>query len=483
MKNILFTLISLLTFTASAQTSLYVCKDGSYTSLTNTAEILFDGENISIKDNTYNVKDIDSILFNRPSERLLEINFADFIAKGHTIERIFIKSNDGSTICTNNTMKDNKAASSNASDVGITSLPEGQSKQTYHLGNTEYKNGFTITMQYDNGKLLSACFTEAMPRTTFHRTLNITEENATLRNNWMATIPSKVYAHMLTIPGAHDAATKNCVAQSRCQSISISELLASGIRALDLRPRYTASKESDIQLDNLEIYHGITATGVLFKDAMADIVSFLDANPTEMVYINLLKEKASGTDYSSTWRTSIRTCLQKYGSHVVQKLTATLTLGDCRGKMLVVSHNPYGEESNNYGTVYGALTASWGDDATFTTDLNYTNSTKITTAAVTDQYNTTKTADKQAVMSSNLTAASNSTAGWYLSFMNVAYKLFGSNPEAYAKTHNAWLSSKIQEGKTWNSRLGIVFFDFCASDSYTPSLVQDILQQNYRYIY
>lgn len=296
---------------------------------------------------------------------------------------------------------------------------------------------------------------------------------------WMASLPNATPLRRLTIPGAHDAATKACSDVGKCQSLTISELLNSGVRALDLRPRYTANRESDIALNNLEIYHGYLATGVLFKDAIADIVAFLRENTTETVVINLLKESSGGTDYSSTWRTAIRTCLQNNSQYVLTQLTASTALTSCRGKMVVISHNPYGSEGVYNDIVYGALTSSWGDDASFTTDLLYTWGTRNATAHVTDNYNATSSSTKQSYVRSNLDAASSSDDDYYISFMNVAWSLFGSTPKTYAKTHNAWLSGLLRDN-TWSGRLGIVFCDFCADNDATPDLMEQLILQNHR---
>lgn len=296
---------------------------------------------------------------------------------------------------------------------------------------------------------------------------------------WMSTIPNTTTLRALTIPGAHDAATKNCGSASQCQSLSITELLNAGVRALDIRPRYTGDSSSDITLNNLEIYHGISATGVLFKDAIDDIDNFLAENPTETVVINLQKENSGGTDYSPTWRSSVRTCLNSHSSRVLQQLSSTTTLNSCRGKMVVISHNPYGSEDVYNDIVYGALTESWGDNASFTTNLLYTYSFVVSSAHVTDNYNATNNTDKQNYLRANFDAASSSTSDYYISFMNVAWSLFGKNPKQYAKTHNSWLNGQLN-ADTWTGRLGIIYQDFCGDSDCTPELVTNIILHNHR---
>lgn len=298
---------------------------------------------------------------------------------------------------------------------------------------------------------------------------------------WMSTIPNTTSLRALTIPGAHDAATKNCGSASQCQSLSITELLNAGVRALDIRPRYTGDSSSDITLNNLEIYHGISATGVLFKDAIDDIDNFLAANPTETVFINLQKENSGGTDYSSTWRSSVRTCLNNHKSRVLQQLSSSTTLSSCRGKMVVISHNPYGNEGVYNDIVYGALTENWGDDESFTTNLLYTYGNIVCAAHVTDNYNATNSSTKQNYMKANLDAASASSGDFYISFMNVAWKWSSplTYPLDYAKNHNSWLNGQL-DAATWPGRLGIIYFDFCGDSRCTPGLTENIILHNHR---
>lgn len=300
---------------------------------------------------------------------------------------------------------------------------------------------------------------------------------------WMSTLPDYTYVRQLTIPGAHDAATKDCGSASRCQSLSIAEMLNEGVRALDLRPRYTASSAIDIALSNLEIYHGIVATGILFKDAIADIVSFLTENPTETVFINLQKENSGDTDQSPTWRSSIRSCFTTNRSYILQELTANATLGACRGKMVIISHNPYGTEGVYNDIVYGALTDGWGDDSSFTTNLLYTYGSAFSAAHVTDNYNASNNSEKQNYLRANFDAASSSTDDYYISFMNVAWKWTSlKNPIDYAKTHNSWLNAQLDAG-TWSGRLGIIYHDFCGDSDCTPQLLTNLILQNHRTIW
>lgn len=458
----------------AAEDSIYVCKDGMYESrlLSNELEINLEEDSLA-----------DSIVFVRP-EQSVEVNFAAFAA-GHEVECVYVRSLDALQMCRNTAMKNYAVSSSVISDVLRMEVAQGDTVVTFVPQTATMKKGLEVTLQYDGGKYLSMTTGESISRNGKRYVYRYAfDEEDGVQGNWMATIPSKVKMNMLTIPGTHDSATgKVTTAMAKCQSLTIGEQLRAGVRAFDLRPRYTSNKAADIELDNLMIYHGSVSTGVLWKAAMDTIVAYLAVNPSETVVVNMQKESASGTDQSATWRTSIRTYLEQHKQDVVQKLTATTSLGDCRGKILVISHNPYGTENVYYDKVYGALAASWGDNETFSTTLNYTNNSQVCALKVSDNYNATKTADKQGFVKANLDAANGDTSSaWYMTFTSVAWKLFGSNPNAYAKTHNAWLDDLLK-AQTWKSRLGVIFSDFSAAEGYTPELVNDVIDHNHKYLY
>ncbi len=472
---IITTLATLPQWAITANDSVYVCRDGIYQ-----CRLLQPGLELNLPDDTT----ADSITFSRP-QTCIEVDFANF-AQNHKVTTVFIKATGGQRLTNYDAIRPYTVASTNASDVVRIDIGQGQTSINLPVNIiTNLTKGIDITLLYDEGRYI----TQSDP-TPIHRIQNTfvckyTIDATNARTScWMATLPSRIRVNMITMPGTHDSATSQVsIAMAQTQTLSIGQQLRAGIRAFDLRPRYNASDEDDITLDKLEIYHGIIATGVKWKDAMDTIVTFLRQNPTETVFVNLQKENASGnTDYSQAWRTSIRTYLQQNRQYVLQQLQANTSLADCRGKVIVVSHNPYGAGTDYYGTVYGALTASWDDNATFTTSLNYTNSTPICQATITDNYSTTNTADKQALMLTNLTAASNdNSTRWYYTFANVAWRLFGSNPSHYAEIHNAYLHNLLSN-ETLNGRLGIIFCDYLGSNQYTPQLTTDIIQQNYRYI-
>lgn len=479
MRILILTIIATIaTITTQAQgaDSVYICSGGKYQ-----CRLLTPGLQLNLDTDTT----ADSITFSRPQTRI-EVDFTDFAAH-HNVQTVFIKATGGQKLTTYDSMKPYAVSASAVSDVVKLDVTPGTTTVSTPIDLlTNATKGVTITLLYDNNQYITQTDETPIRRIQNQYVCRYTFSTTGGQHGcWMATLPSRIKLNMISIPGTHDSATSAVsTGMAQTQGLTIGQQLRAGIRAFDLRPRYNASNESDIALDNLEIYHGIIATGVKWHDAMDTIMAFLKQNPTEAVYINLQKENVSGTDYSQMWRTSIRTYLQQHRTQVLQQLSTTTSLGDCRGKVLVVSHNPYGAGTDYYGTVYGALTASWDDNATFNTTLNYTNSTPICQAKITDNYNTTNTSDKQSLLLANINAAAadNSTR-WYLTFANVAWRLFGNNPSHYADIHNAYLHALLTTANPPSGRLGIIFGDYMSTDGFTPQLTTDIILHNYRYIY
>ena len=119
-----------------------------------------------------------------------------------------------------------------------------------------------VTIQTADGRFYSQDFTDI----AVGRPNALTFTQTTAQNLWLSTIPGNVPFTFLSLPGAHDAATKGMAANTtECQSLSIGELLASGVRSLDLRPYATSSTTAD----NMYIYHGSLRSNVLFKTALS----------------------------------------------------------------------------------------------------------------------------------------------------------------------------------------------------------------------
>ena len=348
--------------------------------------------------------------------------------------------------------------------------------------------GVMVTVRTSDGKFYSQTFTNIQ----VGKANDLSFTSTTASNLWMSTIPGNTYFSLLSTPGAHDAATSNTANYAKCQTEDIAGLLANGVRAFDLRPRYTSNSVSDIQLANLEIYHGSVATGVKFKDAIDILINFVKNNPSEAVSVIMQKEDShflfSLTDQSETWRASIRECFSDPARepYIMGSVRGFHTLDDVRGKVSIVSKNPYGNSSNGYrDVVYGAIIEGWPDNGVVTDyscDMTQAWNWVDCHASVEDAYNSNTSTKTTQVQTQLQLASSNTDRYRYCyTFTSIAYSLFGSSITSSAKKMNPATVNIIAN---LQGPLCYVYGDFMGSNSNGgSSLLNAIIQQNYKYVY
>ena len=457
---------------------------------------------------------------------VIEVNLSTL---GVTPKSVSVKSNSGVSLagllkydCSNRTAavsttdKTDYAASTQSEVVTVSNIAADAKLVRFYVLPVQLTGGVTITVQATDGTFYTktASTTVGTPAEEgltsidglngatvckpYYKKYNFgVASTATRLNNWMATIPGNTKFNLMSIPGAHDAATSTVTATgitastaikaSKTQSKTIAELLAAGVRALDIRPGYKSSDA--FTTGTLEIYHGEYDTQVKFVDAMDAVKAFLKANPTETVLISLLKESnGSETDQSSSWCDAVRGYLDgtyntENPNYVLQQVKAEMTLSDCRGKMVIVSRTPYGTNST-FTPVYGALIRDWGDANISEPNLynGYPgDNTKIAPAYVQDSYND-GTSDKETKIKETLEKSSaDISTKWYYNCVNLAWSLTRSYPSTYAKTMNPKVTTLLGN---YTGRAGIVLYDFCAdSDCGGAELNNAIIGQNHKYVY
>lgn len=110
--------------------------------------------------------------------------------------------------------------------------------------------------------------------------------------NWMAQISDTTRVSQMSIPGTHDtmAHRANLLGAdiTRTQSMSLEQQLQSGIRYLDIRAKYHTSY--------FQIHHGSVNTGYHFDDVMMTTKQFLQAHPTETVFMRFKQEQSNASD-------------------------------------------------------------------------------------------------------------------------------------------------------------------------------------------
>ncbi|MCM1289464.1 MAG: hypothetical protein NC132_02280 [Corallococcus sp.] len=187
------------------------------------------------------------------------------------------------------------------------------------------------------GIILCAIFIVVIGCSIFAHGKNDDSQPTKELSSWMSMIKDETPLKNVAIPGAHDAGTAGISYLAETQDRNTFELLACGTRYLDLR----VTKSGDA----LKIFHG-PFKGVTLQEVMSAAVTFLKNNPTETLILDF--QHFEGGAQKNVFQT-IESYLQTTTEGLDAGLAVTnathktdaefvdaLTLGECRGKCLVL---------------------------------------------------------------------------------------------------------------------------------------------------
>ncbi|GAA5482017.1 phosphatidylinositol-specific phospholipase C [Haloferula sargassicola] len=102
--------------------------------------------------------------------------------------------------------------------------------------------------------------------------------------DWMSRLDGGRSLATLTLPGTHDAGARfePLPGTIQCQTLTLGEQLAAGVRFLDIRCRHMR--------DGFRIYHGSVDQKLTFEEVLATTLGFLDGHPGETVVMSIKPE-------------------------------------------------------------------------------------------------------------------------------------------------------------------------------------------------
>lgn len=157
-----------------------------------------------------------------------------------------------------------------------------------------------------------------------------------MAGDWMSRLPNHIFVSQVSLPGSHDAATGNGVSLSmfsQCQDLTVDQQWAAGIRAFDLRPI--------VKGDHLHINHGVAETNLRFDDALYLLRDSLIAHPTEFAVVHMLYADGYSDD-KDTYAPMLKELLGRDDlKDYLVNFKRGLTVGDVRGKILILSREQY----------------------------------------------------------------------------------------------------------------------------------------------
>ncbi len=149
-------------------------------------------------------------------------------------------------------------------------------------------------------------------------------------SNWMGQIPDNTNIKKINIPGAHDSCAQFCSFSlfSRCQSLSVKEMLNIGVRAFDLRVNGEIMVHSFIKCRCSPFGKALT-----IHEICDDILSFLSNNPTETVLFIFKNDgKISGEVCVKTLKNIINKNPEKW--YLINRFPL---LSEVRGKIILIN--------------------------------------------------------------------------------------------------------------------------------------------------
>lgn len=186
--------------------------------------------------------------------------------------------------------------------------------------------------------------------------------------SWMGALPDATFLNDIAIPGTHDSgATKDMILSgtAKCQSLSIAEQLAVGVRFFDIRLRRVDGA--------LHVYHGTVDQELTFDEVLSACYAFLTENPSEAL-IMCIKEETDATGTNGAFDAMVSAKIKEQASFWHTN-PAVPTLGAVRGKIVLMRRY---STSGSFGI---NASSGWKDNTTFT--LN----TGSATLSVQDYYN------------------------------------------------------------------------------------------------
>lgn len=283
---------------------------------------------------------------------------------------------------------------------------------------------------------------------------------------WMKEVADSVRLCKMTVPATHDSGALLGGKDLQTQDVSVAEQLAMGVRGFDIRLQARTDGK-------LGVYHSVQYQNITWDEQVwNEMESFLKKHPSETLVVSLKREGGSEEAYRRLLAASLSK--KEKSAFLVKDFHAGLTLGECRGKILLVHRDSV---MPRYA---GVQCSGWQDNVTCDVTLRGSNG-KEAVASVEDQYQhryVGKAPYKTAVTLANMTAAMQEPAAsdkWFISFAS-ATALPVDGPVLFAERVNPALTHELQGIR---KGCGIVLIDFAGTTD-GRKLVDTLIRTNLR---
>lgn len=287
-------------------------------------------------------------------------------------------------------------------------------------------------------------------------------------NNWMQDIEDNRLVCKMSIPGTHDTGAYSGSFGIKTQDKNIEQQLNSGIRFFDIR----------LVHDNgvLKLCHASHTFNTTFVgDVLKTTVEFLKEHPSETVIMTIKRDDDKDHDGGTKYRFALTKALEgdkALTPYMVKSFRPDFTLGDLRGKMLIISRDGW------IMTPSGQVT-KWPDNASFTSNIKSTDERiRTTTIHVEDHYKSWGS-EKVNYVAQNVRKAqaafSSSQNDWFITFTSTAGgAFFGLGiPQNTTREIDPHVNNILRGNENFRTS-GILVFNFAGwwDDMLTNSVIR-----------
>ncbi|KAJ4474299.1 PLC-like phosphodiesterase [Lentinula aciculospora] len=330
--------------------------------------------------------------------------------------------------------------------------------------------------------------------------------------DWMAKIPDDTELVHMSIPGTHDSSTWNYTQATQnsllgytgpiepaeyfqCQEHSYFQMLEGGIRVFDLRVALNPGNGT------IGFYHSqaLLAPDTRLEDVLFGFYYWLDAHPTEAVFLSINYEGGTGTQDTLAFQEQLYDILSgDLATKYWVQVNGTLgTLGEARGKLTLLQRFDYSllPNTSEYSKRFGIHLdpEDWHDnDPNITLVYNTVNGTEqIAYIEVSKDYYEMDGLPSSAGAAENIQWKYNATIAHlqdainpdlhpdqlYITFASSEHDTNGETPRIMALGNGSDVPGVNQKILPWlqenkGKRFGIVMLDFFDS---VPGVVEAII--------
>ena len=269
-------------------------------------------------------------------------------------------------------------------------------------------------------------------------------------NNWMQDIEDNRLVCKMSIPGTHDTGAYTGNGWVKTQDKNIEQQLNSGIRFFDIRLVH--------QNGVLKLCHGSYIFDVNFVgDVLKTTAEFLKEHPSETVIMTIKRDhdldKGDGTKYRGALQKALEGD-RTLTPYMVKSFRPDFTLGDLRGKMLIISRDGW------ITTPSGKVT-SWPDNASFTSSIESTN--RSSTAIHVEDHYKSRASDKVSYVAQNVRKAqatfNTPKNDWFITFTSSTGAIGWAQPQTTTNQIDRDVNNILRGNENFRTS-GILVFNF-----------------------